>query len=275
VAEVEVKHGFHINSYWGRRPETPAQIAARCRDLLEKLAAISPIFTGWTYVGWKDPPPNHRYQGPRALDEYYRDRTQTFILGHPSSIDLTPLIASGVAHDDDEPDPDLGYSFSVFTRSGDDPNHVSLRVRAANLSPAKFYTNGAIVETQPLCPENQPWQTFSTFRAVMLAIAETCDVTWAAIYPTDLMELWPKPYRMSRPTFKLAWVTYLSPRFAPLITPPRGALVEYTPQGGIVMVATRDRFYTANPLHVAAARRIEAAVAPVNALPWPPDALPA
>ncbi len=270
-----MKHGFHINSYWGRRPETPAQIAARCRDLLERLATISPIFTGWTYVGWKDPPRDQRYEGPEALDEYYRDRTETFVLGQPSSIDLIPLIESGVAHDNDEPDPYLGYSFSVFTCSGDDPNHVSLKVRAANLSPAKSYTNGAIIETQPLCAENQSWLALSTLKPALIAIAETCDVTWAAIYPTDLMELWPKRSAMPRPTFKLAWVTYLSPRFAPLITPPRGAFVEYTPQGGIVLVATRDRFDTANPLHVAAARRIEAAIAPINALPWPPDATPA
>jgi hypothetical protein len=40
------------------------------------------------------------------------------------------------------------------------------------------------------------------------------------------------------------------------------------------MIATKDRFDVGNELHLAAARRIEAALAPVNALPWPPDATP-
>ncbi len=40
------------------------------------------------------------------------------------------------------------------------------------------------------------------------------------------------------------------------------------------MTATRDRFDVDNPTHLAVAREIEAAMAPVNALPWPPDAEP-
>src|SRR5258707_14322831 len=79
-----MNHGFTINSYWGPRAETPARIAARCRNLLERLAAISPIFTGWTYVGRKNPPPIRRYEGPDALDEYFRDQYRTIALGELS-----------------------------------------------------------------------------------------------------------------------------------------------------------------------------------------------
>ncbi len=107
----------------------------------------------------------------------------------------------------------------------------------------------------------------------MLAVAETFEVTWAAVYPAELMAFWTPRVALPRPTFQLAWVTYISPRFAPLIDPPRGPFVEYTPAGAIVMTATRDRFDVANPLHMAAARRVEAALAPIHALPWPPDAV--
>jgi len=72
----------------------------------------------------------------------------------------------------------------------------------------------------------------------------------------------------------MAWMTYLSPRFAPMVTPLRSAIVDRTPRGGIVMTATEERFDFTNPAHLAAAREIEAALAPVNALPWPPDAQP-
>lgn len=108
----------------------------------------------------------------------------------------------------------------------------------------------------------------------MVTIAEAWDATWCAAYPRDLINLWPDPVVVGRPTFKMAWISYLSPRFAPLVTPPASAIVDHTAQGGIVMTATEDRFDVTNPAHLAAAREIEAAIAPVNALPWPPDATP-
>jgi hypothetical protein len=108
----------------------------------------------------------------------------------------------------------------------------------------------------------------------MLAIVTAWDITWAVIYPAELMKLWTPAHIRGRPTLKLAWVTYLSPRFATIVTPPASAIVDYTPEGGIVMAATKDRFDVTNSAHLAAAREIEAAIAPVNALPWPPDATP-
>jgi hypothetical protein len=108
----------------------------------------------------------------------------------------------------------------------------------------------------------------------MLAIVTAWDVTWAGIYPAEMIDLWTPAHIKKRPTFKLTWVTYLSSRFAPMVTPPASAIVEHTAQGGIILAATEDRFDVANPVHLAAAREIEAAIAPVNALPWPPDAPP-
>jgi hypothetical protein len=57
--------------------------------------------------------------------------------------------------------------------------------------------------------------------------------------------------------------------------PPKTAIVEYRPNGGLLMAATDETFITANPRHLAVAHDIEAAIAPLNALPWPPDAEPA
>jgi len=72
----------------------------------------------------------------------------------------------------------------------------------------------------------------------------------------------------------MAWMSYLSARFAPLVVPPRSAIVEHPQGGGLLMIATEERFDVANPAHLGVAREIEAALAPVNALPWPPDAAP-
>ncbi len=67
---------------------------------------------------------------------------------------------------------------------------------------------------------------------------------------------------------------YLSPRFAPLVTPPRSAIVEHTAQGGLLMAATDGTFAVDKPAHLAVANDMLASLAPFEALPWPPDAQP-
>jgi hypothetical protein len=111
--------------------------------------------------------------------------------------------------------------------------------------------------------------TYDLFRSAMLAIIEAWDVTWCAAYPRDIMKFWPPVG--SRHHFRLAWMTYVSPRFASLIRPPRGIESQTVAGGGVLMVATRERFDVTNTGHMAAARAIDTAMAPLNALPWPPD----
>lgn len=267
--------GYTVNSYWGPRKDTPARLAERSRALLDRLGAISPDFSDWTYVGQKNPPPGRDYAGPDALEAYYRDKTHTVRIDRTLKTDLTPLVAAAVMRGDSgDPTPVYGYYFSFFTGSGIGPRDVSLSVHAGCYSRGRFYTNTVAIETKPACEDNAALLTLPLLKAVMLAIADVYEVTWAAVYPVELMRLWPTPPK-PREHFELSWITYISPRFAPLIDPPRGPFVEYTPEGAIVMTATRDRFDVGNPLHMAAARRVGAAIAPVNALPWPPDAQPA
>jgi Immunity protein 52 len=45
-------------------------------------------------------------------------------------------------------------------------------------------------------------------------------------------------------------------------------LVEHLPNGGLLMSATTETFDVENPAHMAAARAIGAAIAPLNDLPW-------
>ena len=97
-------------------------------------------------------------------------------------------------------------------------------------------------------------------------------MTWCAAYPADLRNFWP-PAGSGHP-FNLAWMTYVSPRFAPLIRPSQGIETQVVAGGGTLMVATRERFEVSNPDHMAAARAIDEAIAPLNALPWPPESAP-
>jgi hypothetical protein len=130
------------------------------------------------------------------------------------------------------------------------------------------------LQTKPLNEDNARLITLPIFKPAVLAIADAWDATWCAAYPWDIIPLWPKP-GPGRPHFKMAWISYLSARFASMVAPPASAIVERSSTGGLLMIATEDRFDVANPQHIAAAREIEASLAPINALPWPPDADPA
>jgi hypothetical protein len=78
-------------------------------------------------------------------------------------------------------------------------------------------------------------------------------------------------WRQNRPRFNGGWITYLAAPFAAKIVPPRSAKCEAA-NGGLMMVATEETFQVDNPAHMSVASEIDAALAPINVLPWPPDA---
>ncbi len=244
--------GYIIQAYWGPRRETPEQLGLRFMRMLDALAPIDRLFRDWEFFGSTKPWPMPSGAG----DE------------------LTRLVAECVARaEDGDPSPIAGYQFGAAarTRTG---TALSIEVHAGRYAPNdSFLTNTVELETKPLNEDNAGLITLPIFKSALLAVAAAWDATWCAAYPVDIIELWPKP-GPGQPHFNMAWITYLSPRFAPMVTPPPAAIVEHTPQGGLVMAATTDRLDVTNPAHLAAAREIDAALAPVNALPWPPDAEP-
>ncbi|MGA9487263.1 MAG: hypothetical protein WBV25_09345 [Methylocella sp.] len=106
---------------------------------------------------------------------------------------------------------------------------------------------------------------YPAFKAALLALVESFDATYCSAYPQQIMDFW-DPARHLR----IAWMSYV----APLITPPPSAIAERTAQGGLLMSATQDTFRVDNPAHLAVAQDILKALAPFEALPWPPDAAP-
>lgn len=247
--------GYVIQSYWGPRREPPAELGQRFWKMLQDLGAVNPAFSSWKFIG---------------TDRFWP-------LPSSPGDELTRLIAKGVATADEgdpTPTPISGYYFGASARS--DPKAViTIDVHAGYYAPnPPFYANTAELRTPPLNEQVTALVTLPIFKAALVAIAEDWDVTWCGAYPGEIIKFWPDRAVVGRPTFKMAWITYLSPRFAPMVKPPASAIVEHTPQGGIIMAATKERFEVTNPAHLSAARQIEAAIAPVNALPWPPDATP-
>jgi len=236
---------YEINSYWGPRRETAEAIADRYTRMVEALARIDPVFTPWFFVG----------DGKVIPFDQARAR-------------LPAILAKCVGRDWG---PAEGYRLGGGNAKMRNPRIFQLRGQAGNSMPPVGYSNSVQLHTADQFAETTDASivTYDLFRSAMLAIIEAWDVTWCAAYPADIMKFWP-PAGSGHP-FKPAWMTYVSPRFAPLIRPPQSIESQTVAGGGVLMVATRERFDVTNPEHMAAARAIDTAMAPLNALPWPPD----
>jgi Immunity protein 52 len=68
--------------------------------------------------------------------------------------------------------------------------------------------------------------------------------------------------------FRESWILYLCPWLAALVIPPASAIVERLPNGGPLMSAATQPFDVENAAHMAVARAMAAANAPLNTLPW-------
>jgi hypothetical protein len=234
---------YSIIGFWGARPEEPALLAARFNQLIDRLASIDPIFGNWIWRGSNRRP------------------VQFSTIQH----DLVAQIADSCARDDfRRPNPALGYSFGILNSLEGNPRSIKVTIRAGCRVSDTLYSNMAIIETQWHMEPDPAIVTYASFKAVLLALCECFDVTFCSAFPVDVMDLWDSDHY-----FRFGWLNYVSQRYALRVTPPQSAIVEYRPNGALFMAATDQTFVTSNPQHMAVARDIEAALAPLNALPWP------
>jgi hypothetical protein len=238
--------GYDIDAWWGPRREAPKSIAERFLNLVDRLTAIDPVFGNWIYS---------LDEAPVRLDTL-RDEMEAAVERHVSRAD------------NGNPVPVNGYSVAVVNSLRSESQRIRVHVRAGSSYLAPYLTNYVDIGTSSKVAADPALVTYPIFRTALLALAETFETTWCAAYPRDIMIHWKTGF------FRLGWMSYVSPRFAPLVTPPATAIVEYRPNGALFMAATDETFVTSNPQHMAVARDIKASLAPLNALPHPPDAEP-
>jgi hypothetical protein len=241
---------YDVTAYWGPRAEGPEDLVEPFLRTLDALSQIDPAFSNWYFLG----------------------RRKGTLMAPLSRDDVVKLIATGVScADDGDPTPINGYGFGAANGLKRTVNSLDIRINAGSAAIANFFINSAIITTAPFQTEYAPFINARIMKAALLVLVAEWKPTWCGVRSSDLFDIETTPVP-PRPHFGLAWMTYLSKRFAPMVTPPSSALVERPSDGGLLMIATLERFSAANPQHLAVARDIEAALAPVNALPWPPDA---
>ena len=195
--------------------------------------------------------------------------------GKPKKFDalretLAAAIAANVVRGDaGDPTPIYGYRANVLNSMKNDPSSLALRVNAGAWVNRGYFCNSAEIKTGKRIVPDPSIIAYPAFKAALLALVESFDATYCSAYPQQITNLWPEDAHLN-----LAWMSYVAPRFAPLITPPPTAIAERTAQGGLLLSATQETFRVDNPAHLAVAQDILKALAPFEALPWPPDAAP-
>jgi hypothetical protein len=242
VIEDESRN-FFISANWEARTETPDELAARFLCMIDALKEIDPVFSLWT-CGTRR---------PEKLEEV-RDR-------------YAAEIAVGVVRDEwnNKPSPQVGYSFGAFTRNKPKARSFSVRCRAGSQIKSVF-VNHVILSTNSEMRSRPDADVVSyrIFRAALLAIVEAWDPVHARATSHPLNETYGGGIY-----FGPAWMKYLCPWLAEMITPPSTVLAERLPNGGLLMSAATETFDVDNPAHMAAAHDMAAAMAPLDRLPWP------
>ena len=243
---VEVKttdsKEYYIQASWEGRAETPDELAVRFVRMMDAFKGIDPVFSLWT-CGAKR----------RKKFEMVRDR-------------YAKEIEAGIELDDwGEPTPVCGYWFGAITR--DTPRNRSFSVLCNGGATLKWpfpnhvkFSTSSLADPQP----DADVVAYPIFYSALRAIVDAWDPVRAGAYSQQLIQL-----NESASRFPPAWIQYLCPWLAKKITPPSTVLSERLPNGGLLMTATKETFDVDNPAHLKAAQDMAAAMASLNALPWP------
>ncbi len=264
--------GFLATAYWGLRSETSESCAARFQRSLSALSQIHPTFSEWLVL--RDPVAAMIADSDEAV-EYWSKLSDAEIearivpLMSLNEREVIDWISDEISRNDDKtPDPRFGYYFNTSTgpEKHTRPRTWTLSIHAGDqASSHSSFVNRVDLESQLLCAANADLNTLQIFKPAMFALARTWEASWCGLRPA-----WSLPEDSPRqPWFGFQWATYLGPALAKRVTPPQSAQTERFADGGLLMVATEDRFDPNNSKHMAAAQAITAALAPAGIVPSP------
>jgi hypothetical protein len=245
---------YSVLAYWGPRRETPEACAPRLLQTFDALAKIHPMLSRWFCAD----PESGKPRLVSSLD--LQDAVRLVERGkNLSEIGRKPML-------------EFGYHVVAMTELSWGPRRLVINGKLGGYVTGPILANNLILSTPKLDLENEAIVNFRVFRAVVIELASIWNATSCHATSSDLLQRIPGvDWKQHRPRFNGGWITYLAAPFAAKIAPPRSAMCEQV-DGGLLMSATQETFRLDNPVHVAVARDIDAALAPINALPWPPDA---
>jgi len=190
----------------------------------------------------------------------------------PDVDELTAVFERGRRYKDvpREPWPEMGYLVAAWNGL-DPPYGASLSVWPGGYSANRPFPNCVDLELNQATPGNADLMSVAALKPALLSVA----TAWKADRGNVVCwSYWRRLFGDRHyPLFRSGWMTYLAPQYASRITPPPAAIVEPVPNGGILLLATKERFSMDNPAHLAVADAIQATLEPLQEIVRP-DALP-
>jgi hypothetical protein len=221
---------FTIQYRLPRRQETPAVIGSKLVESLDALGRIDPLFAGWEVLD-----PLAKASLPLAIA---RDRISTVVENNVSRTNY------------DQPWPKSGYTLFALTSSPVPSRLVILIVTAGAVFNGEMFLRFGDV----LHPTDPAIVTYRLFREALLATSAIWQPLWAHV-SASTNDYWKGPIVPGAPVirrnpFLVTWIAYLSPAVTRGFVVEPELRTESTPDGGLLMSATDERFNPANPEHL-------------------------
>jgi hypothetical protein len=235
---------YHLNVRWAPRNDPLSDCAERFARMLDGLAAIHPHLADW-----------RRKANTRTA------AFKPFCATPPRAAELELILIRGrhFTSASRKLIPELGYSVAAWNGL-DEPQSLSLSLSAGAYYKPWLYPN--MIEIEGLGPGNVLVDS-SLLKRILLIIASCWEADWGVVenwaYEGLTVDSRDKPLLPYG-----GWLTYLSQVLAERISPPRGVIVEPTPDAGLFMLISHEPLDVANPLHVARLDAVQKALAPVQ-----------
>jgi len=230
---------YGINSAWPGLSETTAEIGRRFVKTLDDLSSLDPWFRSWGVSVADDDSPTE------PLDRYRSNIAQ--------------FVAGNVKPDDwGEPDPREGYWLFAENNTPPPPSPQTSAVFFVTAG-SDWRDKGHFEIGSPPKPPDPGVITYAIYKGAILAMVSNWPAPWACAKcsikgrkPPTLPGEPPFPYS----GFQMPWIAYLNAERAANLGPLQEIITERTPDGGLLMTATKDRFDPANVAHMRPSRQI-------------------
>jgi hypothetical protein len=231
---------YDVNSWWPSKVETAEAVGVRFLRTLDSFGRIEASFKDWES--------SDEIDGSRGYQiEPLRARIGAWISAHPpKTVDPAEWI------------PGTGYW--VYAVSGGEPESGPSRQAAFHVEAGSKFRNDNHFEVgSPLRPPDIAFVTYPLYRAALLTMISIWPAPWACAR----CSIWGKdpPTPVGEPAFpysgfQMPWIAYLNADRAAGVNVPTAVATERTPDGGLLMIATKARLDPTNVEHMRASRLI-------------------
>ncbi|HWE98263.1 MAG TPA: Imm52 family immunity protein [Caulobacteraceae bacterium] len=235
---------YRIASAWPSKPEAPEIIGRKFIQTLELFERVDPLLAGW----WTTTHNSHTYEhGPPLTVASLKSDPADWLEGSRERDDWGDV------------DPSEGYTLGGL--NGFPPGSLPKeRQFLFIVSAGSRWVGKSSFELKPRVSLPEPTAiTYAMFKGVLMAMISVWPAPWAnakcSIWgedPPTLPGEPPFPYS----GYQMPWISYLSAERAAPLGPLPDLVTERTPDGGLLMSATSDKFDPTNVEHMRRSRRM-------------------